>query len=874
MESESNLSAHGPTAVCPTCGNAEVFEHRRGQLRHCFSCGENTLSTRSGDVDAVVETLFSASHQRLLNSPAARRYLLKEKGLHPQVLVDSAVGVIPPDLDVSRLFMPCLEEAEIELQRVLAQPRNPGRPSKDERMAIATATARVEKLKKAREVLSVLEQQPGRIAFFYTTDTHRVVRIRLEQSEGAEMLDVQWTCQSGLFNHDLFAPRGAARSLEELQRTNIVVASEFDVLQVQSLAARLAELETMKPESGYLTISAVGSGPVDTETLKKLGRMPLVIKKGNSLASGAQMVEEIRQKLNLKTVIVPNGQSVETFLRNQATDEAAREALLALTRKKTLVTRPFPAVRKEIDDPRSQEGSGPFALKKFEAHRYAGWTLVTDMTERADLFFDGRQAYVFGKDTNGVLPVDRDNLDLQLFLNRYGVAPSDSFFKHVLHAVRLEAQERGKETTVFALAHYDVATNRVYLFDNDRHVYRISQSRVERVENGTDGVLFVRNSKWEPFQIGQPTGNGKLLTDTLLGSVRLSSSLMSREELELLFANWLYAMFFPELFPTRPLLALVGEKGSGKTSVLRRIGQLLFGPQFQVMGMSHEPKDFDAALTGDAFVAIDNADADVRWLDDKLAVVATGGTLKRRLLYTTNQLVEFPITAFVGITSRTPHFKREDVADRLLLFHVERLETFGAEGELLSELTAQRDALMTELVGQLQRVLAALHENKGKSYPTTFRIADFAQFVLRVADAQGKLSEAQAMFERLGKEQLAFTVQDDPVLELLEDWVIDHAGDEVTTAQLFAALRSMANLSHPPRSFDFKSAVSFGHYLQSNRATLRALFGATDRTAGGRKRLWKFVPPTSSATTPAEAPTFEVTEDDVKAVEEWARKYQ
>ena len=52
------------------------------------------------------------------------------------------------------------------------------------------------------------------------------------------------------------------------------------------------------------------------------------------------------------------------------------------------------------------------------------------------------------------------------------------------------------------------------------------------------------------------------------------------------------------------------------------------------------------------------------------------------LLYTTNQLVEYPVTAFVGITSRTPHSVREDVADRLLLFQVERMETFGAEGKL------------------------------------------------------------------------------------------------------------------------------------------------------------------------------------------------
>jgi hypothetical protein len=287
------------------------------------------------------------------------------------------------------------------------------------------------------------------------------------------------------------------------------------------------------------------------------------------------------------------------------------------------------------------------------------------------------------------------------------------------------------------------------------------------------------------------------------------------------------------------------------------------------MGMTHEPRDFDAAVTAEAFVAIDNADANVKWLDDKLAVVATGGTLKRRAYYTTNNLVEFPITAFVGITSRTPHFRREDVADRLLLFHIARLDPYEAESTLLAKLLAVRDTLMTELVGELQRVLAALDETKEKSYRTTFRLADFAQFVLRVADADGKLAEAQTMFERLAEEQLAFTVQDDPVIELLEDWVVTHIGVEVTTGQLFGELRSMASNSLPPRSFDFKSAVSFGQYLQDHRATLKALFGAEDRTVGGRKRLWKFFPPASDPTECMEPLEVEATEDAEKELLDW-----
>ena len=129
------------------------------------------------------------------------------------------------------------------------------------------------------------------------------------------------------------------------------------------------------------------------------------------------------------------------------------------------------------------------------------------------------------------------------------------------------------------------------------------------------------------------------------------------------------------------------------------------------------------------------------------------------------------------------------------------------------------------------------------------------------------------MLERLGEEQLAFIVQDDPVIELLEDWVIDHAGQEVTAAQLFIALRTLACSSHPQRSFDFKSALSLGQYLQSNRATLKALFGATDRTAGGRKRLWQFSAPKPTEVEPGEAVSHECEVEDLTAyLLEWAER--
>ena len=105
---------------------------------------------------------------------------------------------------------------------------------------------------------------------------------------------------------------------------------------------------------------------------------------------------------------------------------------------------------------------------------------------------------------------------------------------------------------MYSLSHYDVTTNRLYVFDQDRQVYRISPTRIERVENGTDGVLFVKNPKWEPFEIGTPGATTAGIAEALLGSLRLARAGAVAEEQEWLFESWLYAMFFPELFPTRP----------------------------------------------------------------------------------------------------------------------------------------------------------------------------------------------------------------------------------------------------------------------------------------------------------------------------------
>jgi hypothetical protein len=61
----------------------------------------------------------------------------------------------------------------------------------------------------------------------------------------------------------------------------------------------------------------------------------------------------------------------------------------------------------------------------------------------------------------------------------------------------------------------------------------------------------------------------------------------------------------------------------------------------------------------------------------------------------------------------------------------------------------QRNRLMTSVVRQLQDVVAALQLTHGREYRTSFRMADFATFVLRLAHAERKRSTGSSRITRM-----------------------------------------------------------------------------------------------------------------------------
>ena len=128
--------------------------------------------------------------------------------------------------------------------------------------------------------------------------------------------------------------------------------------------------------------------------------------------------------------------------------------------------------------------------------------------------------------------------------------------------------------------------------------------------------------------------------------------------------------------PSKSILVTIGEKGSRKTSILRRLGIALFGSKYNVRPLPNKAEDFDTLVTNSHFVIFDNADTKREWLNDKLASVATGQTIEKRKLYTDNESIKLPTKTYLALTSRTPGFARDDVSDRLIGIYLIRVEDY------------------------------------------------------------------------------------------------------------------------------------------------------------------------------------------------------
>ena len=461
----------------------------------------------------------------------------------------------------------------------------------------------------------------------------------------------------------------------------------------------------------------------------------------------------------------------------------------------------------------------------------------------------GDEFYYFDREQRQLVFIDDDEPDFMLLLaERYQINRKDNIFGYLHHHLRVEAHARGTKARVRRFSYYDRDANVVFLDMGAGSVLKISADTIEVGNNGEDSVLFMPLSDHSPWQYRSPT-TPNILHDTVVAKVNFveEDSVFTIRQQRLLLLLWLVSLAFESMMPTKVLAVAVGPGGSGKTTLFRTCGQMLIGASFQVDSLQQLDKgedDFWTNLGHTFFCCYDNVDQTIRWLPDALAQAATGVRRSKRQLHTSSKLHRREISCMLALTARTPtgSLRRDDVADRSLLFHLDDLPAKRPEFDIQNEVARLRDDLMSDYATMVQKTLRVPLESVQVADPGV-RMADFALVVTRIGaglgpDIQDLTDEAILRFRQA---QQRFATEEDTLTTLLEIWLTESKpspdGEFVPTRELLYQLRAIAKAQDI--KFAVMNATSLGRQLRNKKDALAERFEVT-QDRNGQEKGWIF----------------------------------
>ena len=334
---------------------------------------------------------------------------------------------------------------------------------------------------------------------------------------------------------------------------------------------------------------------------------------------------------------------------------------------------------------------------------------------------------------------------------------SDEFFAFVGSAARLEDVDpkKGDMAKILGLVKQIAVSNDysrgvtpsnswdrrgqvIYISSGDTEMCRIDAGGAQMVQNGTDGVVFLRGKTLAPWKLQDGDGVDPFATAALFQGASFSDTngLMN-------VRLWVLNLFASHA--TKPPLLITGGAGSGKTRMAKGIKEILGMRQDGALDLSvQQIEDGDKGL--DAFWAtvndgklevFDNFDTKVKWASDTLQTAATDGQTKRRTLYTTFGVSILRANASIILTSNNPIFSTEGnggLADRLITIPLSLNRSTSRDAELSRDIAQNRDQYLTWFVRTLSKVLA---DDKPVDASVNRRHPDYGVFSVKVGRAIG-----------------------------------------------------------------------------------------------------------------------------------------
>jgi energy-coupling factor transporter ATP-binding protein EcfA2 len=355
-------------------------------------------------------------------------------------------------------------------------------------------------------------------------------------------------------------------------------------------------------------------------------------------------------------------------------------------------------------------------------------------------------------------------------------APGNQALQDTLNAIEARAQQ-GLVHSVFVRIGHHQGLVYVDLGDELWRAVEISTRGWRLVDRPP--VRFIRTSGQLPLPepIRDPKGLPALLSILPDGA--------DAKDAKILLLSFLLGVYMPN--GSLPLLALSGRQGSGKSTLTRRLRQLIDPNQAPARQQPRNEDDLIIAARNGALVAYDNLSRLTTDLSDALCRLATGAGFSKRRLYTDVDELIVQVRRPVIINGIADLVRMPDLADRAIFIDLPARSTFQPEKELEKAFEQNRPAMLGLIYDAIS---AALRGYAGEACSPGIRLADFERWV-RAAAPELEL-DPQEVSQAMGENRLMgdrMLIEDDLVASLLVRMLDKQAEISGTPTELFAELR-------------------------------------------------------------------------------------
>lgn len=891
-----SIKANAEIATCWDCGFKLFHDSRPDNPTESFGLVANTLREIACEFHRELKSQLVSRNDPNYN---ARSYLEVGRGISPDVIESmDELGAVPDCAD-EQWFKRYFDPVDAALEADAAEEASKF-PDKDHKARGWTnfCRRRLEWWRDRRDDLiykvtanpqnsaqirtrskQTFPPRPshGFLVFWYTDNKLRITGAKFRRAEipkpGTEKFPFPWSLskdQRGLFGLGLFTK-------DCKHGGNIlIVEGEVNVLSVQSLAARMGK--------DWGNVAGTGSNcTVDAETAFSERQNVFCCYDHDKVTdqyprgAGYKVVEELSQRGTIKCFTTPGvGSDIDSYISGMraanVSDPEIDRAIAALVDGAVTVYRPYDAVKKQLSIWRSSVDEKGRRVPRWKSKVTACEIIAEDLVERGNFYRDslGNGWYHDG-DTRKMFEVVSDNPNMTVILSRYGIVDGDELHSQVSGHLRAHALREGELVEPRKFSWYQPPDGEhpaaVYVY-NGGDVFKVTPEKIEIVPNGTDGVLFEHDPSFVPVNYIKEWANTRLpgmnaFDACVLNGMSFSkTNTMTDRENKLMIKAWFMAFFFGGMVKAKPIMAMIGEPGSGKTLSLVKVLLALSGGARSMVTMASDIKDFDTTVMSTSpLMVLDNVDGpQPHWLPDRIASIATGITISMRVLFTTKNVVQVTPDLWIAFTSFSPMaFRRQDIADRLIITELERYsqDRIG-EDEIREEVLEARPMIWTEALITIRAMLRELFDEEGKRKRTTaavdqgYRMATFQDLSLAYARVNGCEQEMADAFAKLGQSQRRLASMGDEWLQLLSEWAdgnyeqpgyssgCSRRGDIWTDSKAVAmgmieiAERNKQKLKKPPTSH------SFAEWAKRNEDFLKRVMGMERFRSPGRPTKFRF----------------------------------